>query len=248
MASDHGVGGSTPFRRAGRLAQLVEQFPLKESVQGSSPWSLTFLIRLDFYKFSYGKQLDVFEIFCLLYIRTLSTMKKVLLLLFFVFGFFLFPSDGFAQVPPAVSGVLVEYPEVATDGTASFVQASCKWDAVAGATSYNYTVTEVETNTQIQTATVDTGTQKVAFPITQERTYKCDVFATNASGSGPIGTHSLLCSAEGLLEPTPTTPAVPPTSLPTKPPIESPGAFANTAIILGGVALVIIGGLALILL
>ena len=26
----------------GRLAQLVEQFPLKESVQGSSPWSLTY--------------------------------------------------------------------------------------------------------------------------------------------------------------------------------------------------------------
>ena len=27
--------------KVGRLAQLVEQFPLKESVQGSSPWSLT---------------------------------------------------------------------------------------------------------------------------------------------------------------------------------------------------------------
>lgn len=177
-------------------------------------------------------------------------MKKLLLLLVFLFAFLLFPNDGFAQVPTTVTGVLVEYPECVGD-SCSFVQASCSWSAVTGATSYNYTITEVDTNTQVQTATVDTSTLRVVFPVTQGRTYKCDVFATNASGSGGTGTHSLLCSAEGFLSPTavPTTPAGPTaTPLPTKPPIESPGAFTNTAIILGGVALVIVGGLALILL
>lgn len=176
-------------------------------------------------------------------------MKKLLLSFLFLFAFLVFPRDSFAQVPAAVSGVLVEYPEVASDGTASFVQASCSWSAVTDATSYNYTITEVDTNTQVQTATVDTSTLRVVFPVTQGRTYRCDVFATNASGSGATGTHSLLCSAEGFISPTEAPTAGPTaTPLPTKPPIESPGAFTNTAIILGGVALVIVGGLALILL
>jgi hypothetical protein len=175
-------------------------------------------------------------------------MKKGLLLLFFAAAFFFFPSGAGAQVPETVTGVLVEYPECVGD-SCSFVQASCSWNAMSGATSYNYTITEVDTSTQIQTATVDSSTLRVVFPVTQERTYKCDVFATNATGSGGTGTHSLLCSAEGLLDPTATTaPQATATPLPTKPPIESPGAFTNTAIILGGIALVIIGGLALILL
>ena len=176
-------------------------------------------------------------------------MKKGLTLLFASIVFLLIPSSVSAQsVPATVTGVLVEYPECTGD-SCSFVQASCSWTAVSGATSYNYTVTEVDTGTQVQTSTVDTATLRVVFPVTQERTYKCDVFASNATGSGGTGTHSLLCSAEGLLDPTvaPTTPPAA-TALPTKPPIESPGAFENTAIILGGVALVIIGGLALLLL
>lgn len=175
-------------------------------------------------------------------------MKKGFLLLFFALAFFLFPSRAGAQVPATVTGVLVEYPECVGE-SCSFVQASCSWSAMTGATSYNYTITEVDTNTQIQTATVDSSTLRVVFPVTQERTYKCDVFATNASGSGGTGTHSLLCSAEGLLDSTATpVPQATATPLPTKPPIESPGMFTNTAIILGGVALVIVGGLALILL
>lgn len=176
-------------------------------------------------------------------------MKKLLsTLLFFILAFILHPINANAQVPDTVTGVLVEYPEC-VNGSCSFSQASCSWNAVTGATSYNYTITEVDTNTQVQSSTVDTNTLRVVFPITQERTYRCDVFATNAQGSGGSGTHSLLCSADGLLDPTPTaTPAATTTPLPTKQPIEAPGAFSNTAIILGGVALLIVGGLALILL
>lgn len=177
-------------------------------------------------------------------------MKKLLAILFFAVLFFLIPSSGFAQVPETVTGVLVEYPEC-VDGSCSFVQASCVWDAMSGATSYNYTITEVDTSTQIQSASVDSSTLRVVFPITQERTYKCDVFANNATGAGGTGTHELLCSAEGLLDPTPTVEptAVPPTAtpLPTKPPIESPGTFTNTIVILGAVALLIVGGLALLI-
>lgn len=175
-------------------------------------------------------------------------MKKILLAILFGFVFFLFPTDSFAQTPAAVTGVLVEYPECQGD-SCSFVQASCSWAAVTDATSYTYTITEVDTNTQVQSANVSSSTLSVVFPVTQGRTYKCDVFATNAGGaSGATGTHSLLCSAEGLLDtptPAPTTASAPP---PTKAPIESPGGFETTALILGGITLIIAGGLALMLL
>lgn len=175
--------------------------------------------------------------------------KALLSILLFVVALSLTPFLANAQTAPAaVTGVLVEYPECEGD-SCSFVQASCKWDAVTDAASYNYTVTEVETSTQIQSATVGTETLRVVFPITQERTYKCDVYATNSTGqSGGTGTHSLLCSADALIDDTPTPVPNTPTMLPTKPPIESPGAATNTAIIIGGIALVIVGGLALILL
>ena len=42
LASDQGVAGSTPVRRAGPLAQLAEHLPLKETVTGSTPVRLTF--------------------------------------------------------------------------------------------------------------------------------------------------------------------------------------------------------------
>ncbi len=179
------------------------------------------------------------------------SMRRILIIVFACVTFFSISSVANAQVPGIVTGVLVEYPECVGE-SCSFVQASCSWAAVTGVASYNYVITEVDTSTQIQTATVDTSTLRVVFPVTQEKTYKCDVFATNSSGqSGGIGTHSLLCSAEGLLEPTVTVaPTVGPTStrIPTKPPIEAPGIFTNTVLILGGVTLIIIAGLALILL
>jgi len=182
-------------------------------------------------------------------------MRKLLLLLFPFFVFLFVPRGVLAQTctpPGTVTGVLVEYPECTGD-SCSFVQASCSWDAVTDATSYTYTITEIDTSTQIQSATVDSSTLRVVFPITQERTYKCDVFATNSCGaSGGTGTNSLLCSADALLEDTPT-PTVAnatatPTPLPTKPPIESPGAFKNTVVILGTIMFVVLGGFALILL
>lgn len=177
-------------------------------------------------------------------------MRRLLVALLFGLLLLLSPKDSFAAVPGTVTGVLVEYPECVGD-SCSYVQSSCSWNAISGATSYNYTITEVDTGTQIQTATVASTESRVVFPITQERTYKCDVFATNAEGSGGTGTHSLLCSANGLIDAT-ATPTTPPagstaTPLPTKPPIEAPGGFETTAIIIGGLTLLIIGGLALIL-
>ncbi|KKU88445.1 MAG: hypothetical protein UY16_C0007G0026 [Candidatus Gottesmanbacteria bacterium GW2011_GWA2_47_9] len=42
MASDHQVAGSTPARRATRArSSMVEQLPLKQSVEGSNPSALT---------------------------------------------------------------------------------------------------------------------------------------------------------------------------------------------------------------
>lgn len=174
-------------------------------------------------------------------------MKKLLVLFVFIFAIALVPARAFAQVPDTVTGVLVEYPECQGD-SCSFTQASCSWNAVSGASSYNYVITEVDTSTQIQSATVDSSTLRVVFPVTQERTYKCDVFATSSGGeSGGTGTHSLLCSTEGLIDtPTPTTAVS--TPVPTKPAIESPGAFETSAVILGALTLVIIGGLVLMLL
>ncbi len=178
-------------------------------------------------------------------------MKKTLFALAFGFIFFAFPMGASAQTPPPdVTDVLVEYPAIDESETASFTQASCSWSATSGAASYTYTITEVESNTQIQSQTIGSDQLDVVFPVTQGRTYRCDVFATNATGqSGGAGSHSLLCEAEALIDsPTPTTATATPTLLPTKPPIESPGAFETTILIIGGITLLILGGAALILL
>jgi hypothetical protein len=167
-----------------------------------------------------------------------------------------------------ILGVNLPTPQVAAQGLqCSFVQANCSWDAVSGATQYRVTVTEVDTNTVIKNETV-TGT-KYVFPVTQNRTYRCDVAAVNSCGqAGTAGTDELLCSVDAAVNtptntPSPTRPpgatSTPtltraPTATPiiitkTPPPTLPPmGTVENTMMFGAGAAvLIIIGGLLFIL-
>ncbi len=112
-------------------------------------------------------------------------------------------------VPDQVSSVLVEFPSC-NGAQCSFVNASCSWGAVANASSYNLTVTEVESGKVVKSESEPTATTKVTFPVTQGKTYKCDVAAVNSCGNtGATGTFSLLCQVQGggTIAPTPTPPA-----------------------------------------
>lgn len=82
----------------------------------------------------------------------------------------------------------------------SLVQANCTWNAVDGASSYKITITEVDTNTLIKSDTVQPPTTKYVFPVTQGRTYKCDVSAVSSCGAAGIqGSGQALCQVEGLI-------------------------------------------------
>jgi len=130
------------------------------------------------------------------------------------------PAAGTCQAPAQVTGVLVDYPYCNGD-QCSFTQASCEWTPVSGATSYNATITEVETSRTIApspASPINASTTKVTFPVTTGKTYKCDVSAVNSCGAGPVGTHSLLCQADTSTFPTSTPiPTVIPSPIPTTP-------------------------------
>ena len=118
-------------------------------------------------------------------------------------------------------------------GQCRFDQASCTWDPVDGATAYSLTITEEETNTIIKQEQISAGTTKYKFPITANRTYRCDVSAKNECGTlGPAGSASALCAAEGLATPAPSVAPVAtpvPTVAPTKAPVVvSCGSSCNT--------------------
>jgi hypothetical protein len=161
---------------------------------------------------------------------------------------------------PAVTGVKVEYPGC-QGAQCEFTQASCSWTASAGAVSYNVTVTEVETSTAIKTnESIPSGTTKIVFPITQKKTYKCDVVAVSSCGSLSVASSDqLLCEADAIIStPTPTIVVVPPTATPipptatptpTKKPtptIAKPGSVEQTFVIFGAVLAAIVGGVMLL--
>lgn len=128
-------------------------------------------------------------------------IKASILILFSISYFLLSISSAHAQacpLPAAPTNVLVEYPGCQGDNC-SLAQASCSWGAVAGATSYSVKITEVETTTIIKSETVTTNNTYI-FPVTQNRTYRCEVSAINSCGTGPAGQHELLCKVEGLVE------------------------------------------------
>lgn len=154
--------------------------------------------------------------------------------------------------PAATTGVQVEYPGCASGTTCDLAQASCKWNSQADAASYNVTVTEVETGTLIKNNESEAASvTKIVFPITQGKTYKCDVVAVSACGGlGAPGTDQLLCKADALIDtPTPTLiptkPAAPPTATPT---IAKPGGMVQSIGLIGGILLAIVGGIVLLVL
>lgn len=128
------------------------------------------------------------------------------------------PTTSACTPPGTVNNVLVEYPSCTGD-QCLFDQASCSWSAVDGAVTYTLKVTEVDSGNVVKSESLNASTTRTTFPITNGKTYKCDVTAVNACGaSGGTGTHSLLCKTDGLFPtntPAPTTPVSPP---PTSPP------------------------------
>src|SRR3989344_2279491 len=166
-------------------------------------------------------------------------------------------NDATCPALPAVAGVKVEYP--GCEGTqCEFTQASCSWTASAGAASYNVSVTEVETGTAVKTnESIPSGTTKIIFPITQKKTYKCDVVAVSSCGSlSPVSSDQLLCEADAIIEtpaptvaPPTTAPTIPPTATPTKTPtptLEPTRGTEQTFVIIGGILFAIIGGIILL--
>lgn len=173
------------------------------------------------------------------------------------------------QTPGGIQNVAIEYPNPKPDNTGFiFDQANCSWSALTGAANYIITITDVDTGTKVKNnETVTSGTTKVIFPVTNGKTYKCDVTAANACGTtGPIGTATALCKTSVVVSDTPTpapiaptatpasvaptatpVPAAPPaqviipTSTPT-PVIASPGNETPIAIGITGVIITIIGG------
>lgn len=154
----------------------------------------------------------------------------------------------------------------------SFNQANCSWNAVTGATGYQVTIREVDTNTVVTTQSVASSVTRLVFNVTQNMTYECSVVAINACGQGPAGTTQVLCAVDAGSLPTATptpsraptisvsvAPSTAPTSLPagispigptnTPPPTLPPaGTVENTLIFgAGAVALIIVGGLLFIL-
>ena len=122
--------------------------------------------------------------------RMYRMIRKLLLLSVFilVFGFFglIKVNSVNAQActaPATATGVTVEYP--GCNGTqCDLAQASCSWNSQGDASSYNVTVTEVESNTVIKNnESVSASTTKVLFAITQKKTYKCDVVAVHANAA-----------------------------------------------------------------
>lgn len=135
------------------------------------------------------------------------------------------PTPTLSCTPPAaVTGVRINFPYCPTGGDCELTQASCTWDAMAGVTNYNVSITEVDSGSQVKQETIVAPTTQTVFPVTVNRTYRCDVTATNSCGAtGGVGTVELLCAVEA--SPTPTnspTPSPTPTVTGTPPPTPTP--------------------------
>lgn len=124
------------------------------------------------------------------------------------------------QAPPTVSNVAVTYPSCDSNNNCALDQAKCSWDAVTtGVTNYAVKITEVDSSTVIKNESVSSPTTEYVFPVTQGKTYECQVSALNACGAtGPAGIATALCQIEGQLTTPTSTPAVTTTVAPTSPP------------------------------
>lgn len=124
------------------------------------------------------------------------------------------PSTLACTTPTQVINVKMEYPANTGGTTYNFTQASCTWDAVAGATSYSIKITQVETSSVVKTDSVATGTTNYAFAVTPNNTYKCEISAVNACGTGTAGSDQLLCKTDTIPSTAPTA-TVAPSPVPT---------------------------------
>jgi hypothetical protein len=159
-----------------------------------------------------------------------------------VFSFLSFPSQTYAQssscqTPAAITGVTITYPDC-SDTTCNFNQGTCTWNSSANAANYTVVVTNAGSGTGVYNQSVPAGTTKVAFPVTNGQTYKCDVTGVNSCGqNGATGTQTLLCQVDQAASPSPTTPPV----VNQPPPVQLPatGMFENT-LLFGGISLFLI--------
>lgn len=118
--------------------------------------------------------------------------------------------------PAQVSNVEVNYPSC-VGAQCSFVEADCVWDAVSGAANYSVKVTEVDSSSVIKNVTVGGSSTSYTFPVTQNKTYRCEIAAVNSCGtSGPTGVGEALCAVDGL------TVSTAPSATPTPTPKPSP--------------------------
>lgn len=183
-------------------------------------------------------------------------IKRLVVIFSFILLFAFFPSSVTAQscsAPAVASGVIVEYPGC-NGSSCDLAQASCSWTSQADASSYNVTVTELETSTVIKNnESHPNTTTKILFNITQGRTYKCDVVSVASCGAlAAAASDQLLCEADALIDtPTPTQASSVPTTAPGVPtaipaplqPIDAPGGLVPTVGLIGAILLVIVGGI-----
>jgi len=115
--------------------------------------------------------------------------------------------------------------------------ASCAWDAVTGATSYNVTVVDKTTNDVVTTQTIS-GTS-ITFTAIIEHTYECSVAAVNECGTSGAGKGQNTCNTN--VTPTvaqgPTaTPGPGPSATPGPGPSATPAPQSGTVIVQNGPA------------
>lgn len=89
----------------------------------------------------------------------------------------------------------------------------CSWNAVSGASSYDYKITDLSSNTQLKAG--NTTSTFVTFQPAPGVSYKCEVTSKSSCGTGGTGTGTGTCGVPPTSTPTPTsintpTPTAPP--------------------------------------
>jgi hypothetical protein len=181
-------------------------------------------------------------------------IKSFFVFIFFI-GFLSFAANNtvvFAQsctIPAQVSNVAITFPSCTGD-VCNFTQGQCTWGSVSGATNYQVKITKTETNTVVSDQQVSSSTTSITFPVTESSTYKCDVSAVNACGTGTAGTSSLLCKVDAAVTTGPTQAQVAPTARPvaTRAPVPVTGSPTTLLYYGFGGALLVLSGFIIILL
>lgn len=132
--------------------------------------------------------------------------------------------DTYAQAcaaPATPAGLTVEYPSC-NGNQCDLAQAECTWSSQADVSSFNLTITEVESGVLVKNNESESAsTTKIVFPVTQGRTYRCSLVAVSSCGGlSTAATNELMCEADAMLTPSPTI-AVP-TATPTPTPANTP--------------------------